>query len=121
MVHLADEAPEILAGLLESHRGGAFSSYGVAAVVLREDDSPSIRLRVIDDALAAATPGWLPGGLPLPEQVRERTYLVHDPACPPPDEAWRLCPEIQPLPVPGATMKLCRIQRGLSLRDARLS
>jgi hypothetical protein len=121
LIRMADEAPEVLATAVEKHRGGAFSSYGVAAVALAADDGPSARLRALDEALTAAAPAWLPGARPLPEQVSERTYLVHDPAVAPPDEAWRLCPEILLIPVSGATLKICRIQRGLSLRDARLT
>lgn len=120
-IELAAIAPEILSDAPGPRPRGPFSSYGLAAVPALEGKPLEDVLSALDSAFRAAAPSWVPANAVLAEIAPERVFFVHRPESPPPEEAWRYCPELVPVPVAGAPPAICRVQRGLALGDLRLA
>jgi hypothetical protein len=119
-IRLSAGLSDLLVRRSESRRGGAFASYGFSPAPQGGDESAEVYLRRLDTCFQSAAPSWLPGKAPLEELVSENVFLIHAPACPPPENTWRLFPDLVPLPALDENSVLCRIQRGLRLADLRL-
>ncbi len=120
-IQLTTRAPELLLHHGIGPRGGAFSSYGVARAPAPVAGEPhDTYIRRLDEAYVAAAPSWVPGNAVLLELTAEQVCFIHPTGSPPPEDAWRLCPDLVPVAVPDGEPVLCRIQRGLRLEDLRL-
>lgn len=119
-LELTAMAPEVLAeGRGEVVRGW-FSSYGIATLPSLKDKPVEEALALLDSAYRAADPSWVPANAVLSEIAPEKPFLLYPPEDPPPEEAWRYCPEFVAVPIPGIAPTICRVQRGLGLEDLRL-
>lgn len=115
------QVPEILLNHGAGARGGAFGSYGQAAVPEPgEEDAGETYLRRLEIAYNSAAPYWTPGNSILLELTEERVIYLHPASHPPPAEAWRLHSNLSPQAIDEPESCLCRIQRGLRLADLRL-
>jgi len=119
-IRLSAGVSDLLLRRSDSPPGGAFSSYGFSPAPEGGEESAETYLRRLDSSFESAEPNWLPGRVPLEELASEQVFLVHPPTCPPPEKAWRLFPDLVPLPARDEKPVLCRIQRGLRLVDLRL-
>jgi hypothetical protein len=121
-VTLSAVVPELLSRRPVEKERGAFSSYGIAPAPLASGDreSSSTYMKRFESAFQAAQPGSSSAGVALSELLSETVYYLHPPQAPPPDWAWKLCPEMIPVSASSLEPALCRIQRGLKLADLRL-
>jgi hypothetical protein len=119
-LQLTLEVPELLVRPQDVRMRGCFSSYGTAPVSLAGAQSAEETLSRLDAAFRIASPNWFPANPVLSEIAPEQVSYVHPPEAPLPDVAWKFCPELVPIPVPGTEPTICRIQRGLRLEDLRL-
>lgn len=118
-IKLSVLAPEVLTPRREGALRGAFSSYGMARAPEPPQKGREEYLSRLADALLVAVPSWLPSDVMLLERVAEDVHFCHAPDLPPPEDAWRLSPELIPVVLPEGPATLLRIQRGLQLADLR--
>lgn len=119
-IRLSARVPQLLVPPEEAPRRGPFSSYGVARVPpLGGGDSAQVLGR-FETCFRMAAPSWVPANPVLSEVAVESVFYVHSSEAPPPDLAWRFCPEMRPAVLEGSEATLCRIQRGLKLEDLRV-
>jgi hypothetical protein len=119
-IRLGLTVPELLiAPPIESPRG-PFASYGIAPAPEGSDETVERYIARLDSAFRAAAPNWVPADAVLGELASEQVLFVHPADLPPPEAAWRLCPEMVPIGIEGASAVIARIQRGLKLADLKL-
>jgi hypothetical protein len=120
-IQLAARVPQILIPQEDAPRRGPFSSYGVARVPPLGEGSSAQILGRFETCFRSAAPSWAPANPVLSEVATESVFYVHAPESPPPDLAWKFCPELRPAVLEGSEPTLCRVQRGLKLEDLRLA
>lgn len=120
---LSSEAPEILLHDGAGERGGAYCSYGIAPLPAMAETGSSGEqiLQRFERAYTGASPHWIPGNSVLGELASEKVFYIHPPASPPQASLWKLCQDLVPVALAGIVPTLCRIQRGLRLRDLQLT